>query len=98
MPSGNTGKKSSFSNGLLLLKCHGSVAMIRLCDNPQYWFISIGSVEEPLSRCRAKSGSTNKKRWGLFAEATSFAPEFGYCHDRSAAGAIGAGTSRQRPA
>jgi len=41
--------------------------MIRLCDNLQYWFISLGWVQEPLSLAGSKSaGRTKKQSVGVF--------------------------------
>jgi hypothetical protein len=91
----NSGKKSSNSKALMLLKCHGSVAMIRLCDGLQSWFISSGAeaMQHNLQAFKPAAGKPGRKKQSvgaLFVEALSPVPELGCgCCRHGAAWAVG---------
>jgi hypothetical protein len=78
----NGGKKPSNSKALMLLKCHGPVARIRLCGRLQSWFISSGTeaMQHNLQASKPAAGKPGRKKQSvgaLFVEALSPVPELG---------------------
>src|SRR5439155_27311469 len=72
----NSSRKPSNSKALMLLKCHGAVAMIRLCDRLQSWFIwpgLCGASDPPPEYPAGKRQSIG----ALFAEVSYPVPDPG---------------------